>query len=114
MDWKLTGTPYHVSNKERDRWLKKIQSHNPEFKLFLTYFKDYTYFPDDTEDIVILYDGERATQDTLMTEYKELASHYTSVGIYTGYSSNTPPTASYECIMGAAPNTGYILHVTNI
>lgn len=42
LEWKLTGAPYHISNKERDMWLKKIQSHNLEFKLFLTYFKDYT------------------------------------------------------------------------
>jgi hypothetical protein len=111
IEWKLTGTPCHVSNKERDIWLKKIQSHNPEFKLFLTYFKDYTHFPDDTQDIVILFDGERATQETIMKKYKALASHFTSVGIYTGYPSNIPPTASYDSILAAASNTRYILHI---
>lgn len=111
LEWKLTGTPYHASNEERDIWLKKIQSYNPGFKLFLTYYKDYSYFPNDTRDIIILYDGNADTQDQLMEEYKELASHYTSVGIYTGYNSSTPPTASYDRIMNAAPNTKYILHV---
>jgi len=111
LEWKLTGTPYHVSNKERDIWLKKIQSYNPGFKLFLTYYKDHSYFPDDKKDIVILYDGQSSTQKELMEEYKELASHYKSVGIYTGYNSSTPPTASHDSIMTAAPNTKYILHV---
>ncbi len=111
LEWKLTGTPYHVSNKERDIWLKKIQNYNPGFKLFLTYYKDHTYFPDDKKGIVILYDGQSSTQKELMEEYKELASHYKSVGIYTGYNSSTPPTASYDSIMTAAPNTKYILHV---
>jgi hypothetical protein len=111
MEWKLTGNPYHVSNEERDLWLNRTQKYNPEFKLFLTYFKDYTYFPDDSENLVILYDGEKATQTVLMKEYEKLASHYTSVGIYTGYPSNIPPTASYDSIMTAAPNTEYILHI---
>lgn len=114
MEWKLTGTPYHVSNEERNAWLKEIQSHNSDFKLFLTYFKDNTYFPDDAQDLVILYDGERATQDKILTDYGKLASHYTSVGIYTGYPSCTPPTASYESIMAAAPNTRYILHTYDV
>ncbi len=111
LEWKLTGNPYHASNEERDIWLKKIQSYNPGFKLFLTYYKDHTYFPDDKKDIVILYDGEGDTQNQLMSEYKELASHYTSVGIYTGYTSCTPSTASHDSIMDTAPNTKYILHV---
>ncbi len=66
LEWKLTGNPNHVSNEERDLWLKKIQSYNPEYKLFLTYFKDYTYFPDDKKDVIILYDGERATQNEIL------------------------------------------------
>lgn len=111
MEWKLTGNPYHVSDEERDLWLSRIQKYNPEFKLFLTYFKDYTYFPGDAEDIVILYDGEKATQNVLMGEYEKIANHYTSVGIYTGYSTSTPPTASYDSIMSAAPNTEYVLHI---
>jgi hypothetical protein len=113
MEWKLTGNPNHASNKERDLWLTKLQGYNPKFKLFLTNFKDQSYFPDDTKDIVILYDGEKTTQDKLMAKYGELAGHYTSVGIYTGYPSSTPPTASHERIIDAAPNTEYILHVTH-
>jgi hypothetical protein len=109
MEWKLTGNLNHASDKERDLWLNKIQSHNPEFKLFLTNFKDYTYFPNDAKDVVILYDGE-GTQKEVLSGYKELASHFTSVGMYTGYSSNTPRTVSDESIMAAAPNTKYILH----
>jgi hypothetical protein len=111
VEWKLTGNPYHVSDEERDLWLDTIQKHNPDFKLFLTYFKDYTYFPGDKENLVILYDGEKATQNVLMREYEKLANHYTSVGIYTGYSTSTPPTASYDSIIAAAPNTEYILHI---
>jgi hypothetical protein len=111
LEWKLTGNPNHVSNEERDLWLKKIQSYNPKYKLFLTYFKDYTYFPYDKKDVIILFDGERATQNEILKKYDELASHFTSVGLYTGYSSNIPPTASYDSIMEAAPNTRYILHV---
>lgn len=111
MEWKLTGEWYHVSNEERDLWLNRIQRHNPEFKLFLTYFKDYTYFPGDAQDVIILYDGDKATQEVLMGKYEKLASHYTSVGIYTGYPSSTPPTASQDSIMAAAPNTEYILHI---
>jgi len=114
LEWKLTGNPNHASNEERDIWLKKIQSYNPKYKLFLTYFKDYTYFPDDTKDVIILFDGERDTQERILKKYGELASHFTSVGIYTGYPSNTPPTASYDSIMDAAPNTRYILHIVNI
>jgi hypothetical protein len=111
IEWKLTGNPYHVSNKERDLWLNIIQSHDPEFKLFLTYFKDHTYFPDDAHDVVILFDGNNATQGKLMKNYKELASHYTSAGIYTGYPSSIPPTASHDNITAAAPNTEYILYI---
>jgi hypothetical protein len=114
LEWKLTGNSNHVSNEERDLWLKKTQSYNPESKLFLTYFKDYTYFPEDKKDVVILYDGERATQNEILKEYSELASHFKSVGIYTGYSTSIPPTASYDNIMEVAPNTRYILHVVYI
>jgi hypothetical protein len=114
LEWKLTGNLNHVSNEERDLWLKKVQSYNPEYKLFLTYFKDHTYFPDDKKDVIILFDGERATQDEILKKYGVLASHFLSVGLYTGYSSNIPPTASYDSIMEAAPNTEYILHVVNV
>ena len=114
LEWKLTGNPNHVSNEERDLWLKRVQGYNPEYKLFLTYFKDYTYFPDDKKDVIILFDGERATQNEILKKYEALASYFTSVGIYTGYSSSIPPTASFDSIMEAAPNTRYILHVVYI
>jgi len=109
MEWKLTGNPNHLTDREREAWLNKIQSYNPEFKLFLTNFNDYTYFPHDAKDVVILYDGE-GSQNEILKEYRELASHFTTVGIYTGYSSDTPRTASHDSIMAAAPNTKYILH----
>lgn len=114
MEWKLTGNPNRVSNEERDLWLKKVQGYNSKSKLFLTYFKDYTYFPDDKKEVIILFDGERATQNEILKKYEELTSHFTCVGIYTGYSSNIPPTASDDSIMEAAPNTRYILHVVYI
>jgi hypothetical protein len=114
LEWKLTGNTNHVSNKERDMWLKKIKGYNSEYRLFLTYFKDYTYFPDDKKDVIILFDGERATQNEILKKYEELASHFTTVGLYTGYSTNIPPTASYDSIMETAPNTRYILHVVYI
>ena len=109
MEWKLTGNPNHLNDKERDIWLNKIQSYNPEYKLFLTNFKDYTYFPHDAKDLVILYDGQ-GSQNNILKEYKELASHFSSIGLYTGYDENTPRTASRDSIMAAAPNTEYILH----
>jgi hypothetical protein len=114
LEWKFTGNPNHASNEERDLWLKTIQGYNPEYKLFLTYFKNHTYFPDDKKDVIILFDGERATQGEILKKYGELATHFTSVGLYTGYSSNIPPTAPYDSIMEAAPNTKYILHVENV
>ena len=109
MEWKLTGNPNHLNDQERDIWLNKIQSYNPEYKLFLTNFKDYTYFSHDAKDLVILFDGQ-GSQNGILKEYKELASHYTTVGLYTGYSEDTPRTASRDSIMAAAPNTKYILH----
>ncbi len=109
MEWKLTGNPNHLNDQERDIWLNKIQSYNPEYKLFLTNFKDYTYFPHDAKDLVILYDGQ-GSQNNILKEYKELASHFSSIGLYTGYDENTPRTASRDSIMAAAPNTKYILH----
>ena len=109
MEWKLTGNPNHLNDQERDVWLNKIQRYNPEYKLFLTNFKDYTYFPHDTKDLVILYDGQ-GSQNNILKEYKELASHFSSIGLYTGYDENTPRTSSCDSIMAAAPNTKYILH----
>jgi len=114
MEWKKSGTPYHVSNEERDSWLKEIKKYNKNYKLFLTYFKDYTYFPDDHPDIVVLYDGEMDTQTNLLRQYQELAKHYKNTGIYTGYLSSTPPVASLERIIHAVPNTRYILHTYDV
>jgi hypothetical protein len=114
LEWKETGTPNHVSNEERDIYLTEIKRHNPKLKLFLTYFKDYTYFPADTRDLVILFDGEDAAQADLLRHYQELADHYATVGIYTGFSSSAPPTASYDRIMAAVPNTEYIIHTEDV
>jgi hypothetical protein len=114
IEWKESGTPNHVSNEERNAWLSEIKKYNADYKLFITYFKDYTYFPSDHPDLVVLYDGEQSTQTYLMEEYQDLARHYSSVGIYTGYSSSTPPAASPEQITSAAPNTKYILHTYDV
>lgn len=114
IEWKESGTPNHVSNEERNTWLSEIKRYNANYKLFITYFKDYTYFPDDHPDLVILYDGEQDTQTYLLKEYQELARHYSSVGIYTGYSSSIPPVASAAQIISAAPNTKYILHTYDV
>lgn len=113
MEWKLNGTPNHVSNEESDAWLKVIKSHSSSLKLFLTYFGDYTYFPEDSKNLVILFDGEDAPQSMLLNEYEKLAEHYSSVGIYTGYPTSIPPTATNERILAAAPNTQFIIH-TNV
>lgn len=114
IEWKESGTPNHVSNEERDTWLSEIKKYNTNYKLFITYFKDYTYFPDDHPDLVILFDGEEDIQTNILDEYQGLAKHYGSVGIYTGYSSCIPPTASAEQIISAAPNTKYIIHAYDV
>jgi hypothetical protein len=54
IEWKESGTPNHVSNKERDTWLSEIKRYNADYKLFITYFKDYTYFPGNHRDLVVL------------------------------------------------------------
>jgi peptidoglycan/xylan/chitin deacetylase (PgdA/CDA1 family) len=114
IEWKESGTPNHVSNEERDTWLSEIKKYNASYKLFITYFQDYTYFPSNDPDLVVLYDGEADTQTYLLKEYQELAKHYSSVGIYTGYSSSVPPVASAAQIISAAPNTEYILHTYDV
>ena len=114
LEWKKTGEANHASNEERDAWLYAIKQHDPDMKLFLTYFLDYTHFPDDARDLVILFDGEGATQSKLLKQYEELASHFKSVGIYTGYRSSHPQTAPDERILAAAPNTQYILHTQDV
>ena len=114
IEWKESGTPNHVSNKERDTWLSEIKKYNTNYKLFITHFKDYTYFPDDHPDLVILFDGEEDTQTSLLEQYQELAKHYSSTGMYTGYLSSIPPVASAEQIISAAPNTKYIIHTYDV
>lgn len=114
IEWKESGTPNHVNNAERDAWLSETKTYNTSYRLFLTYFKDYTYFPEDQAELVVLFDGEADTQANLLTQYAELAKHFSSVGIYTGYSSSTPPTASYDRIMNAVPDTKYIIHTEDV
>jgi hypothetical protein len=110
IEWKKTGIPYHVNNTERDAWMQRIKSYNPDYKLFLTYFKDYTHFPDDATDLVVIYDGQADTQENLMKGYKELASHFSVMGIGTGFISSSPPTATDAQILQAVPHTQYIIH----
>ena len=114
LEWKETGRPTYASNEERDSWLKEMKGHNSDFKLFLTYFGDYTHFPQDTADLVILFDGEGDTQANILSRYKELADHYSSIGIYTGYSSSIPEAASHERILATVPNTRYIIHTYDV
>lgn len=112
LEWKQSGTPNHVSNQERDMWLSEIKRHGSSLKLFLTYFRDYRSFPEDTTDLVILFDGQGDTQTNLLSQYKQLATHYSSVGIYTGYSSSVPP--SYSKIIDAVPSTKYVIHTDDV
>ena len=114
IEWKESGTPNHVSNEERNTWLSEMKKYNADYKLFITYFQDHTHFPDDHPDLVILFDGEEDTQTNLLRQYQDLAKHYSSAGIYTGYSSSTPPVASAEQIISAAPNTRYIIHTYDV
>jgi peptidoglycan/xylan/chitin deacetylase (PgdA/CDA1 family) len=114
IEWKESGTPNHVSNEERNTWLSEIKKYNANYKLFITYFGDYTYFPDDHADLVVMYDGEADTETNLLRKYQDLAEHYSSAGIYTGYSSSIPPVAPAEQIISAAPNTKYIIHTYDV
>lgn len=114
IEWKMTGLANHVSNEERDTWLHTIKRFNPELQLYLTYFEDHTHFPEDARDLTVLYDGENASQSEILKNYRELSKYYDSVGIYTGYSSSVPPTASKERIIEAAANTNYILYTDNV
>ncbi|MGB5926372.1 MAG: DUF2334 domain-containing protein [Dehalococcoidia bacterium] len=114
IEWKESGTPNHVSNEERDTWLSELKKYSTSYKLFITYFQDYTHFPDDHPDLVILYDGEADTETNLLSQYQDLAKHYSATGMYTGYSSSIPPVVSAEQIISAAPNTKYIIHTYDI
>jgi hypothetical protein len=111
LEWKRTGNPQHASNQERDAWTGKINRYGSQLKLFLTFFKDYTYFPDDDGKMVVMYDGTQDTQENLLNAYGGLAKHFAAVGIYTGYPTSRPATASDDSILAAAPNTRYIIHV---
>jgi hypothetical protein len=57
-----------------------------------------------------LYDGQSDTQSNLLDHYRELAQHYNITGIYTGYSTSIPPTASQDSIFTAVPDTAYIIY----
>ncbi len=61
--------------------------------------------------MVVLYDGTQDTQENLLNAYGELAKHFSAVGIYTGYPTSRPATASDDSILATAPNTRYIIHV---
>ena len=113
VEWKETGEAYHVSNQERDLWLQQIRSYDHNYQLFLTYFKDSAHFPDDTDGLVVLFDGEEELQSNLLIQYSELAEHYRNVGIYTGYSS-VSSIASNERILAAVPNTRFIIHTDDV
>ncbi len=114
LEWKESGIINHVSNKERDEWLSKIKNYKSSLKLFLTYFGDYKNFPNDSTDLVILFDAENDTQTNILERYRKLAEHFSTVGIYTGYQSSVPPTASYNRIVSAVPKTEYIIQVSGI
>jgi hypothetical protein len=92
--------------------LSEIKNKSSNLKLFLTYFNG-THFPRDATDLVILFDGERDAQANLLKQYEEIAIHYDSVGIYTGYSSSAPPSASPERILDAVPKTQFIIHTND-
>ena len=93
-EWKNTGIAEHVNDTERDAWIAKIHSYNPDYKLFLTNYEDYTYFPSDSNDIVILYDEQNAShRRRFLDNYQEIATHFTNVGLYTGFPNSIPPTA---------------------
>lgn len=114
LEWKESEMPNHVNNEERDIYLNELRKYNLEYKLFLTYFQNYTHFPQDDEDLVILYDGQSDTQQNLLKHYRELAQYYNTTGIYTGYSTSTPPAASLDSILIAVPDTAYIIHTDDV
>ena len=103
-----------MNNQERDAWTAEINRFNPGLKLFLTYYQDYTFFPDDDGKMVVMYDGLGDSQENILKAYGELARHFNNVGIYTGYSSSHPQTATDEMILNAATNTRYIIHTDDL
>ena len=114
MEWKHFGTDDKVSSSERDAYVTKIHQYFPNAKLFLINYEyvDFTVYPSDNVNTIILYDGQSATQTAIMAEYHTVSTHFTNVGLYTGYPTNTPNRiATNEQIITAAPNTRYVLHV---
>jgi hypothetical protein len=114
LEWKESGVPNYVNNEERDQYLNELKKYNSDYRLFLTYFKNYTHFPQDDESLVILYDGQSDIQQDLLREYRELAEYFNVVGIYTGYFTSSPPTASQDSILAAVPDTAYIIHTDDV
>jgi hypothetical protein len=111
MEFKATGEYQHVSDEERDAWLGQLKAYNSTNKLFLTGYFDYTYYPSDAEDIVVMDDGQWGTQAEILESYGELAKHFGMVGLYTGFDTAVPPVASDEAVLAAAPNTRYIIYI---
>lgn len=114
LEWKKSGVEKHVSDEERDEWIEALKEKRSDLKLFLTYFGTLENFPNDDPNLVVLFDGQNDTQTNLLSRYKEIAEKYGSVGIYTGYFTSNPASASIEEIMYAAPNTKYIIHVNTM
>jgi hypothetical protein len=114
LEWKTSGEPNYASDEEKNSWMNEIHQTGSSLKLFLTYFGDYRHFPSDSPGLVVLFDGERDTETNLLTAYQNLSTHYNSVGIYTGYSSSSPPTATDQRILEAVPKTGYIIHTEDV
>jgi hypothetical protein len=114
LEWKHSGAWNHVSNNERDAWLAVLKGHNAGLRLFLTYYGNRTYFPGDAPGLVVLFDGEGDAQVNLLERYGELAAHFSQVGIYTGYTSSSPPTASNDRILASVPKTRYIIHTDDL
>jgi hypothetical protein len=111
-EWKNTGIAEHVNDTDRDAWIAKIHSYNPRYKLFLTNYENYTYFPSDSNDMVILYDEQNATQKTILNNYQKIATHFTNVGLYTGFPNSIPQHAEDSDIFENVNKTQYILHNT--
>lgn len=110
--YKRTGTvSLKMNDTERDAYLVVINGYNTDYMLFVTTPDDYTYCPSDSSDIVVLYNPFQNTQENILSGYTTLAGHFTNVGLYTGYLSDTPRVATDAQILAAAANTKFILHV---
>ena len=110
-EFKQTSTAYHVSDAERNTWINKIRGYNSTYKLFLTGYNDSSYYPSDNTSMCILFDGAGGNQSDILSTYTTLASHFSNVGLYTGYAiTSDPRVASDAQIISAAANTKYIIH----